>query len=213
MMLWSIWRRSNLKLWEDINEDHSQVTTRACHVLEEWSFARKSMEPHTSTTPSRVAWSKHPAAWLKCNVDAMIFQDMGLTGYVLCFRNNAGVFIGAKSGLCAPSLQPHEGKAWALLEANHWALELNMELVIFLVDCQQVVNNVLSSQLDIFEFGAIVSNCRELSCFNHNFSVKFVKREGNVVTRMLTRMFTIHPIPHVFYVIPDIASSIDIVMK
>lgn len=41
MIFWSIWRRRNLKLWEDESEDVSQVLTRASHVLEEWIFARK----------------------------------------------------------------------------------------------------------------------------------------------------------------------------
>lgn len=44
MMLWNIWRRRNLKLWDDIIEDHSQVIARTYHVLQEWSFANKSSQ-------------------------------------------------------------------------------------------------------------------------------------------------------------------------
>jgi len=42
MLLWSLWKRRNTKLWEGKLEDFKQVMARASEVLNSWLFARNS---------------------------------------------------------------------------------------------------------------------------------------------------------------------------
>jgi len=39
-VLWSLWKRKNLKLWQQKNETNTQVVERATHLLEDWRSAQ-----------------------------------------------------------------------------------------------------------------------------------------------------------------------------
>jgi len=39
-ILWSLWKRRNLKLWQQKNETNMQVVERATYFLEDWKSAQ-----------------------------------------------------------------------------------------------------------------------------------------------------------------------------
>lgn len=66
MLLWSIWKRRNNKLWNQLDETIGEVSFRALTVLDDWNRARPGDHPHSST-PNSVAsqqqWQR-PPEWL-----------------------------------------------------------------------------------------------------------------------------------------------------
>ncbi|RHN63944.1 hypothetical protein MtrunA17_Chr4g0063781 [Medicago truncatula] len=52
MILWSLWRRRNTKLWESILEQCLHVMARAKEVFSLWQFAHK--ETHNRKQTSRI---------------------------------------------------------------------------------------------------------------------------------------------------------------
>lgn len=42
---------------------------------------------------ARLAWSKSPAGWMKCNVDAAFSEASGSTRLGMCLRDHGGNFI------------------------------------------------------------------------------------------------------------------------
>lgn len=67
-VLWSLWRRRNVKLWEDQEENHAQVIGRACAALEEWKIANTVMheQPLDLAMNDNYAWEKPSSGRLKC---------------------------------------------------------------------------------------------------------------------------------------------------
>lgn len=103
MLLWSLWRKRNLKIWEDKSEEVSQVIFRASSALDEWKLARSSLEDLAPPFISHVAWET-PLGWLKCNVDAAFFKGQTLTSFGCCLRDEQGTFVLAKTGWYSPVL-------------------------------------------------------------------------------------------------------------
>lgn len=58
--------------------------------------------------------------WLKCNVDAACWRDVGVVGFKMCVRDHAGRFIVARSNWVVPYLQSFEVEALGLLVAMQW---------------------------------------------------------------------------------------------
>jgi len=42
-IMWSLWKRRNLKLWQQQNETIMQVLERAKHILDDWRSAQQIM--------------------------------------------------------------------------------------------------------------------------------------------------------------------------
>lgn len=92
MLLWSLWRRRNVKIWDGVVEEVHQVVGRATQVLEEWQAARavdiQSSVRHAA--PASRGWTKPPLGILKCNLDAGFFKEKGMTSMGCCLRNRSG---------------------------------------------------------------------------------------------------------------------------
>jgi len=88
--VWSIWKRRNLKVWENKDELCAMTVDKARAMIEEWQQAcdirTGSHQIGTATAPimqqhntdvqvpaTRVQWQRPPQGRLKCNVDASEF--------------------------------------------------------------------------------------------------------------------------------------------
>jgi len=58
--LWSIWKRRNLTLWQQVTESNRNVVERAKHLLEEWRHANLKQLPNNSCTRGSCC---HETAW------------------------------------------------------------------------------------------------------------------------------------------------------
>jgi len=87
MLLWSLWKRRNTKLWEGKLEDFKQVMARANEVLNSWLFARSSQSVSVRTDPGQLySWVPLSNGYVKCNIDAAIFRSKQQVGVGACLR-------------------------------------------------------------------------------------------------------------------------------
>ena len=115
----------------------------------------------TSTVEPVCNWVKPKEDWLKCNVDAAIFEAekrMG-TGYVI--RDHNGVFLVAKmlskehSSACIRLVE-----ALSLGEALSWIKDLKMQKIHVEVDALLIVQALSSPNRGNIVFGLIIDDCR-----------------------------------------------------
>ena len=125
MLLWSLWKCRNLKVWEDVTESCAAVIERAKVMLDDWEFAnslRTDMQPTTqpaphglqqeaaavnssavvlaasaTAKPQQIKWQPPASGRLKCNVDAAFSIPHNRTGVGNCLRDDERTFVLAKT--------------------------------------------------------------------------------------------------------------------
>ncbi|MCI66978.1 putative non-LTR retroelement reverse transcriptase, partial [Trifolium medium] len=74
MVAWSIWKKRNTKLWENIHEHVEKVVCRAQGVINAWQNARSYTHVRPASNlqlqQQQIRWRPPPTEFLKCNVDA-----------------------------------------------------------------------------------------------------------------------------------------------
>lgn len=86
-IMWSMWKRRNLKLWQQQNETIMHVLERAKHTLDDWRSAQqiwlqREDVPLThqgnSSDSMVVEWSKPAYGRYKCNIDSSFSSSMNM---------------------------------------------------------------------------------------------------------------------------------------
>lgn len=125
-------------------------------------------------------WAKSHHGRLKYNIDAAFSEVLNRVGVGLCIRNAAGNFIKAKTLWTNPICAPEIGEALGLLPTIHWIHELQLSNV----DLRWMQRKVLI----IFEFGAIVDECKRCcNVYFENSKVEFSRRQVSEVPHTLVR--------------------------
>ncbi|AET02318.1 hypothetical protein MTR_8g039080 [Medicago truncatula] len=112
IVLWSLWKGNNWKLWQQKNKTNTQVGERATHLLEDWrsaqiifggrgtSVIRNQPDLNSQVT---VGWEKPALRHYKCNIDASFSSYMNKIGLcsckISCFSHLCDVDIGEAVGL------------------------------------------------------------------------------------------------------------------
>jgi len=68
-LMWSLWKRRNLKLWQQKNETVTQAVERATHLLEDWRAAqiiRGSCVEHSSHDQPNSSQVEHSSSQKNC---------------------------------------------------------------------------------------------------------------------------------------------------
>lgn len=99
-------------------------------------------------------------------------------------------------------LEVREGEAMGLLQALHWARELQLEDVVFEMDAKTVADSVKSCTEDLTDFGIIIKQCRDILSVEPNYVVEFVRRQANVVAHAFAKAATSYASPYIFESIP-----------
>ncbi|KAJ1421430.1 Ribonuclease H-like superfamily [Sesbania bispinosa] len=113
MLMWALWKRTNVKVWDGVLNDAFETT---CH-------ARQGDR-------------------LKCNCDTAMFKELNSFGIGLCIRDEKGKFIRAKTLLHQGIPSAPEAEATGLLDAISWLRQLGLEAVDVEMDCKVVVDAV-----------------------------------------------------------------------
>jgi hypothetical protein len=130
MILWSIWKSRNSKLWENSDTPPSTIVRRAKDSLHEWQVMQRAKQPSQGTHQEH-KWLKPLPATMKCNVDCALFNNNTITGYGLCFRDSTGQLVLGMSNYAFFSSSPTEAEALGLLEAIKLAVEYGYQSVTF----------------------------------------------------------------------------------
>lgn len=100
MILWGIWRRRNNLAWNGVANSARVTVTSALDFLCSWAEARNLNLSSSNPSPrleELVHWKKPLAPFVKCNVDAAIFQWENAMGVGIIVRDADGHFVACKS--------------------------------------------------------------------------------------------------------------------
>lgn len=127
----------------------------------------------------------------------------GRFGNGMCVRDSHGRFFMARIECfnSAPSIK--EGEALRLLAALRWPLPWVKHKCSLSLDCKAVTDGIKRSKEDKTEFGAILSQCKEL--LNHlfpNSNMSFVRRQTNLMAHCDVRTLKLYACSHVFEYVP-----------
>ena len=146
--------------------------------------------PHETRSSVDVKWSRLPDRWLKCNVDAGMFQVCGIIGSDVVLCDCHGSFVTARSNTWYSSvLTPSVAEALSFREALSWLKEVGMSLVLLESNALIVINAIKHCKVDDACFGFIIADCISLSKEILNCSISFVRRSVNQVAHVLARTF------------------------
>ncbi|KAJ1413802.1 SGNH hydrolase superfamily [Sesbania bispinosa] len=139
MLMWALWKRKNVKVWDGVLNDTFETMCHARQVLGDWDRI------HNKSNPSELqsmCWSPPQGDRLKCNCDASMFKELNSFGIGLCIRDEKGKFIRAKTLLHQGIPSAPEAEATGLLDAISWLHQLGLEAVDVEMDCKVVVDAV-----------------------------------------------------------------------
>lgn len=120
LMCWSIWNRRNRWIWEKINQPVFGIKAAALNMLTEWRKAHEQqVQPGTSTgtTLAIRKWEKPQDSWVKINIDAALFEDIGCIGLGNVVRDSSGHFVTVMSSRQEVLIPPREAEAMCLKES------------------------------------------------------------------------------------------------
>lgn len=114
MVLWSLWKKRNDKVWENKVVSHSHVIRRAWDYLHSWKWARRRQAdpPLADIQVNNTIWEPPPMGYLKCNVDAYFWENYGITSHGMCIRDHQGNFILAQTQWTQPLLRVKLQVSW-----------------------------------------------------------------------------------------------------
>ncbi|KAK2355577.1 hypothetical protein QL285_092977 [Trifolium repens] len=100
VMVWSIWKRRNNKVWNNIVDSDQAVIERANHLITGWRNAQKlrNLANTAPTDPQQTVWVKPNSGRYKCNVDASFSFNLNKVGLGMCIRDDHGRFVAASEG-------------------------------------------------------------------------------------------------------------------
>ena len=91
------------------------------------------------TKTNEAKWLRPEIDWVKCNIDAAIFQQEGFMGYGWILRNDERMMIVAKNGVINGLVDPAMTEVISCRKALSWLKSLNITKVIVKSDSLQVL--------------------------------------------------------------------------
>ncbi|CAH9116647.1 unnamed protein product [Cuscuta epithymum] len=165
--------------------------------------AAPSLKSQLSVAAPRVEqWTAPPPGYIKCNVDAALFDNGRRSGCGVCARDCRGRYIMARTEWWNTTFSPEEAEAWALRQAMTWMITKRYIRVIFESDCKRLVDDIRADRDIHLEYGSLVDDCRLLLKSNNEFQVVFTRRQANNSAHALARVSINHASPKEFFFIP-----------
>jgi len=162
-IMWSLWKRMNLKLWQQQNETCLQVVEWARHLLDDWRTAQE-VRSHKATNILAqlnnvihgpvIKWTKPTYGRYKCNIDASFSDSLNMVGIGICIRDDQGDFVMAKTDCFSPLCDVDVGEVVGLHTALQWVADLHYDNVDFVLDSKSIVEH----------FNSNLGNSSELDC-------------------------------------------------
>jgi ribonuclease HI len=189
MVVWVLWNNRNNKVWNDMADPGRSIGFKARHSWEEWSNVQQMQHVSASSVQiqSVLSWQKPPHGWYKCNVDAGFHQGINKTSTSWVLRDHLGRFVMAETTWFEGNYSVVEGEALALIEALKAMQLRNIQHVLFETDSKTVADAILHQRSGYSEVNLLVGHISNLLLSNANFSVKFIKRQANMVAHTLAR--------------------------
>jgi hypothetical protein len=141
-MVWSIWKRKNNQVWDNITDSDQTVCERAMHLITSWRNAQnlRALANSVQQVPQQAEWRKPISGRYKCNIDESFSPAANKVGISMCIRDGQGRFVCARTKWFEPILDVGVSKALGLLSALRWIDELQLGDMDIEMDCKRVVD-------------------------------------------------------------------------
>ena len=108
MFLWSLWNSRNDLIWNRWRKSSNWIFHAALHTFIQWQQARVPLVPQRShkDVSSSLQWKKPKLGWVKCNIDAAMFNQFQCIRVDCVIRDVNGVMITAKNAKIHGLLDP-----------------------------------------------------------------------------------------------------------
>ena len=126
---------------------------------------------HSPSVHHSIQWSRPPAGFLKCNLDASLFSSQNTVGFGIIIHNNNGKFMAMKNSMLHFSMTPALAEALSCREALSWLKELDINNVLVETDYLGLHLAITNSSFDATSHGIIIQDCLDLlrNFDNNNF--------------------------------------------
>lgn len=133
-----------------------------------------------------LGWTKPSEGFVKVNLDAAFYAELGRGAWGCVARTSQGEFIAACAGKLDHLASPLQAEATACVQAIEAANEMGIHQVIFESDSLQLVNATNSGDHDLSSIGVMLPEARSL-CFASfdAFHFHFCKRSCNSIAHNL----------------------------
>jgi len=146
----------------------------------------------------QLAWTKSQPRYIKCNVDAALFNNNTTMAYNLCFRDSTCAVIVGKYEYLHLYVSVLEVESLGLLHSLKMAISNDMHNVTFETDSKTLVDAISARNITLNEFGDLVFECKSLLYSNPDYIMSSVRRQANKVAHNVARAALSHPSPHAF---------------
>jgi hypothetical protein len=142
IMVWSIWKRKNNQVWDNITDSDQIVCERAMHLITSWRNAQnlRALANSVQQVPQQAEWRKPISGRYKCNIDESFSPAANKVGISMCIRDGQGRFVCARTECFEPILDVDVSEALGLLSALRWIDELQLRDMDIEMDCKRVVD-------------------------------------------------------------------------
>ena len=190
IIIWKLWTHINGLVWRNKESlPHIQING-AKDFLTQYREAQSVIQIPTPTGIAEPVcnWAKPKEDWLKCNVDAAIFEAEKMIGMGRVIRDHNGVFVATKmlskehSSACVRLVE-----ALSLREALSWIKDLKMQKIHVEVDALLIVQARSSPNFDNTVFALTIDDCRLLLNEIVQCKISHIRRSTNQVSHSITR--------------------------
>lgn len=160
----------------------------ALNLLRDWKTTRvERTKAATASNGNEKRWQAPRSSWIKINVDAAIFADIGAIGIGGVVRDEHGEFIRAMCKQMTGSWSPREAEALSLKEILCWMKQFGFARCIVETD-SKLLADACNGSSGRSHFHSIVNDCVDLIKHFDEMLVRFVPRSANGVAHLLARV-------------------------
>ncbi|XP_073137691.1 uncharacterized protein [Henckelia pumila] len=141
--------------------------------------------PRTQQSDSK--WIKPPRQFLKCNVDAAIFNSPPRMRFGCIIRDSVGEAVAAVHGCFPGVFDPRTAEALSIREALSWLKDLSYSNIMVESDALTLIEALKKRSPDDSYVGLIIEDCRFLALELNSCSFIFVRRSANQTAHTLAK--------------------------
>ncbi|KAL8125037.1 hypothetical protein AgCh_012638 [Apium graveolens] len=189
LLCWSLWNRPNKWVWDRVAASVFGTTSAAFSLLASWKEAQlERVRSSTATVGHNIQrWQAPDQHWVKINIDAATFMELGTVGIGGVIRDERGSFVRAMCKQIRGNWTPREAEAISLKEALSWVKQYGFRRCVFETD-SKLLADAVNGDTGRSYFHSIVGDCVALFKHFENVLVRFVPRSANGVAHLLARV-------------------------
>ncbi|CAH9135001.1 unnamed protein product, partial [Cuscuta epithymum] len=184
MLLWSIWKARNVKVWEQKEVTVEGIVSEAKAFWEGWRRAQEGVFRTSQQHGGVMSWKRPEEGRLKLNTDASVLPG-NISGLGWVVRDSGGFFVAGGVNTCH-GCSPAVAEALSIREALSWLKQQGWDNIDVESDSIQIISRIKSGSDDSLP-GLIVEDIRDISSGFTSISFSHVKRSANRVAHDLAR--------------------------